>query len=308
MDVERGYIKFVPNSMLDFINESKQKSLDNIVDKEKDEFLSFIEENEFGIIVPTEIRGNFTSMSTSYECSSNIDNAIIDYDFLKIFFNINDVINQLSNLGCRSVELRLFNTKSNKDVKNVVSFFEKTRVEEISICINWFDGFSEEEFFLYSLTAPRFRHLIVFGASENKVIVDDIDFLKIEYTVNSFNPNLHCGHISQSTFTLSRDFYLLAKNYNTCLYKKVGVSVKGDIKNCTSSKKVFGNVNKDPISRIVSSKAFTDIWFLDKSMIEICSVCEFRYLCSDCRIYTDGDTLNSKPKKCSYDPYSMSWH
>lgn len=40
------------------------------------------------------------------------------------------------------------------------------------------------------------------------------------------------------------------------------------------------------------------------AQIDTCKLCEFRYMCHDCRIYiTDKDNIFSKPLKCSYDIY-----
>jgi hypothetical protein len=45
-----------------------------------------------------------------------------------------------------------------------------------------------------------------------------------------------------------------------------------------------------------------------KDDIEVCKDCEFRYICTDCRIFkNDSNDIYSKPKKCNYDPYTNTW-
>lgn len=40
----------------------------------------------------------------------------------------------------------------------------------------------------------------------------------------------------------------------------------------------------------------------EKDDIHICKMCEFRYMCFDCRVYiTDINDIYSKPLKCKYD-------
>jgi len=36
--------------------------------------------------------------------------------------------------------------------------------------------------------------------------------------------------------------------------------------------------------------------------------CEFRYICTDCRVFIQEDTdILSKPLKCKYNPYEATW-
>ena len=48
---------------------------------------------------------------------------------------------------------------------------------------------------------------------------------------------------------------------------------------------------------------------IKKDQISVCKDCEFRYVCTDCRAYTQnsGDQY-SKPLKCNYDPYTATWN
>jgi hypothetical protein len=53
---------------------------------------------------------------------------------------------------------------------------------------------------------------------------------------------------------------------------------------------------------------FKDAWSINKDEILVCRDCEFRYICSDCRVFIeDPHNIYSKPAKCKYDPYSATW-
>ena len=70
----------------------------------------------------------------------------------------------------------------------------------------------------------------------------------------------------------------------------------------------YGHIMSDSLKNVASNDDFRKIWGLSKDGIEVCSDCEFRYICVDCRAYVENsDTDNSKPAKCNYDPYSGSW-
>ncbi|RYD71284.1 MAG: hypothetical protein EOP84_25155, partial [Verrucomicrobiaceae bacterium] len=46
---------------------------------------------------------------------------------------------------------------------------------------------------------------------------------------------------------------------------------------------------------------------LKRDDINICKVSEFRYVCSDCRVFTKSGELHDKPLHCSYNPYTATW-
>jgi SPASM domain peptide maturase of grasp-with-spasm system len=88
----------------------------------------------------------------------------------------------------------------------------------------------------------------------------------------------------------------------------MSISANGDIKNCPSLQKVFGNLLKDSILTIVKKKEFQKLWHINKDKINICKVCEYRYSCTDCRAFIEEPDNNlSKPLKCGYDPYKGVW-
>ncbi len=52
-----------------------------------------------------------------------------------------------------------------------------------------------------------------------------------------------------------------------------------------------------------------EYWRIKKDMIDVCKICEFRYICPDCRVFITDDTdILSKPKKCNYDPITAVWN
>jgi SPASM domain peptide maturase of grasp-with-spasm system len=67
----------------------------------------------------------------------------------------------------------------------------------------------------------------------------------------------------------------------------------------------FGNIKDTPLKEVISNSNFKKYWNITKDDIK---VCEFRYVCTDCRAYTeDPNDLSSKPLKCGYNPYTNVW-
>ena len=96
------------------------------------------------------------------------------------------------------------------------------------------------------------------------------------------------------------------KLFNSCLNRKIAVDEHGNIGNCPSMEKKFGSVKENSLLTVAKRNDFKKVWKLNKDAIEICKDCEFRYICSDCRAYTENG-ITSKPAKCSYDPYTGIW-
>ncbi|WP_392389175.1 SPASM domain-containing protein, partial [Elizabethkingia miricola] len=85
------------------------------------------------------------------------------------------------------------------------------------------------------------------------------------------------------------------------------------IKNCPAMPKIFGNVKTSSLEDALKHSEFREYWNLSKDHIEICKDCEFRYICTDCRAFTELSHQNdkgldySKPLKCGYNPYRGEW-
>lgn len=75
----------------------------------------------------------------------------------------------------------------------------------------------------------------------------------------------------------------------------------------------FGNIKDISLEEALHDKDFKKYWNLTKDKVEVCKDCEFQYICTDCRAYTerthkDESGLDiSKPLKCGYDPYTGEW-
>lgn len=121
-----------------------------------------------------------------------------------------------------------------------------------------------------------------------------------------------CGYIGSDIFSLNIETISESQNYNTCLNRKLSVDINGSIKNCPSILESFGNINDvspEELVDVVKSKLFQKYWRIKKDDIKICRDCEFRHICTDCRVYReDEEDIYSKPLKCGYNPYIAKWN
>lgn len=73
-------------------------------------------------------------------------------------------------------------------------------------------------------------------------------------------------------------------------------------------KRSYGNIATTELKELLNNPEFTKLWYITKDKVEVCKDCEFRNICTDCRCFlTDETNIFSKPKNCSYDPYTNKW-
>ncbi len=51
------------------------------------------------------------------------------------------------------------------------------------------------------------------------------------------------------------------------------------------------------LADVIGSEEFQFLWKVSKDQISICNVCEFRYICTDCRAFHENEDYSEKQKK-----------
>jgi SPASM domain peptide maturase of grasp-with-spasm system len=124
-------------------------------------------------------------------------------------------------------------------------------------------------------------------------------------TQNSILNQNSCGIISSKYFSTNLQHFTEAQKHNTCLNRKISIDVNGEIKNCPSMAKSFGNIKDTTLAEAIEKPGFKDLWEINKDKVHVCKDCEFRYICTDCRAYLENpEDIYSKPLKCGYNPYT----
>ena len=130
----------------------------------------------------------------------------------------------------------------------------------------------------------------------------------IMFTSEVIGSALDCGKVCKANFSCNQYLMFESKKFNNCLNRKLSIDTKGEIKNCPSMKRSFGNVSNTSLEAALNDEEFKWAWEINKDKVKVCKDCEFRYICTDCRAFTvDPDDIYSKPAKCKYDPYTSTW-
>lgn len=312
-DLQRNEVKLIPNDLAEILMKYEEKTIgevkkiyQNEYDSIIDEYFEFLLENEF--IFFTKLPGLFPKMSLDWDDPSVINNAIIDRDS-NSNFDLYNILYQLDELNCRHIELRYYNSVELNEILSILKYLENAQSTIISVDVTLPYNDSLINLKDVIVKNKRLASFKVFNSIEDRFIPpikENMGF--IIYTKKNIKNNSCCGLNSKDFFVVNTPLFTESVNHNSCLNRKVGIDVNGDIKNCPSMKKNFGNVLSQTLEESLNNNDFRKYWDIKKDEINICKDCEFRYICTDCRAFIeDPDDIYSKPLKCGYNPYTNEW-
>jgi len=313
-DVLRNRIVRIPVEVFNFLvsaNKNKIKEIKRTIDRKlinhiKDIF-NFLIENEF--IFFSDEPDNFPSIDTAYEVPELITNSIIDYSS-DSDFDVENILLELDQLGCKHLEIRFFDYVKLEVLKSILDISLDTRLLSIKIITKYTPSYTPNIINEMIEDYPHVDKIIIHSTPVHIIEKTTELYPNILYVAYNLTSEICCGIINQDLFSINIVSHTISKNYNSCLFKKISVDKKGNIKICPSMKEVLGNVYNMSLYDIVVSKPqiLTSYWSINKDQIETCKFCEYRYSCTDCRAYLeDPHNLYSKPLKCGYDPYTGEW-
>ncbi|MFD0999859.1 grasp-with-spasm system SPASM domain peptide maturase [Ohtaekwangia kribbensis] len=306
-DVQRGDIYLIPNALFDILSQHPNKSVDEVkgyYDESNaqviDEYFSFLIDNELGFFCNNP--ENFPDIELAWESPEVITNAIVDIDSTSTY-TIDKVLQELQDLGCKNIEFRIYNGYDLERLTGLLNKLEDSIFRYVSLLVRSHYSFSVENIKNLCTQFRRLQSVVVFGAEKDQTEDD------IFYTTQNIESSNCCGVVSYKYFTPNLKMFSESRNFNSCLNRKVSIDVKGVIRNCPSMKEGYGDINYTELREVIRKPEFQKYWHITKDEIDICKVCEFRNVCTDCRAFTkEPPSLYSKPSKCSYDPYTTTWN
>lgn len=312
-DLQRNDVTLIPNDLADILIEHDGKSIKEIKEAYEnkhnnviDEYFEYLIDKEYIFFTDNPLL--FPKMNFEWDDPSEINNAIIDRNNDSVY-DLIDVIDQLDEIRCRHIELRFFDEIKLKELITILNHVENKESNIISIDIMLPYCKSLKNLNEFLIQHIRVASLKIYNSPENKYIPPIRDYMGfIIYTDEIIRDNTCCGRISKDFFVVNTNMFTESKGFNTCLNRKVGIDINGDIKNCPSMKNNFGNIKSRKICKSISNIKFRNVWSISKDDVNICKDCEFRHICTDCRAFLENpDDIYSKPLKCGYNPYTNEW-
>ena len=281
----------------------------NEIDAEIDNLFSTLVNENWGFYTSEPL--SFPAVDLSFHTAHAVSNAIIDIDDASNF-DIQKVAFQLNELGCKQVQIRFFKPAIGSELEHVLASFAESGVDYIEMLVqNLYDPSPKEVVKIFE-NHLRLRRLIVFNQATDDLINFDslstTNLGELMITSQELKNVFQCGNIHKNYFNANMSLFSESLQFNNCLHKKISIDAAGNIKNCPSMNKHYGNISDTPLKVVLAKKDFTQLWDINKDKINVCKDCEFRYICTDCRAYLeDPHDLYSKPLKCGYDPYTGVW-
>jgi len=303
----RGYkmnlIFDIQNTAWYHVKENEIEILSDSLETTKKEYLE-----AHGIVLnfPDFLKNYLPKVDTSYQSPQSCEAIIIDVDD-NTKFNILTVLKQLDYLNPLSLQLRFFSNPEFEYLEEIIDSFDFLTLESVEIILPFNSRtnamFSKDDFLIKASKVFR----VFFHSISHDIEFERSDIQNIYYSTDFIRDHSFCGQVSALDFSRSPKHVFKSINFNSCLYKKIGIDVNGNIKNCPSLKKIIGNVNDEEIEFKFNSTLF-ETEKIPKDTIEVCQDCEFRHICTDCRAFTDSTSRpNSRPSKCNYNPYIAKW-
>lgn len=314
-DLQRGKMHLIPNDMFDFLSKNNGKCFKEILDEYNSdihdtifEYVEFLESHEFIFSGSKEDTKRITDIENDWNYPGDISNAIYEHS-PRNEKELNNIIYQLNSLRCSYFEFVSYKQKLNitylQEILNQINSLQY--LTNISLVLPYVDDYSDEEWIKFTKRNLRIDLLTLHSSPSNtkEILKNGTVILKIQQTVDS---RKCCGQINKEYFVLNLQQFSESQSYNSCLNQKIAIDSNGEIKNCPSMRKSFGNISNTTLEQALNTKDFKNVWSITKNRIEKCKDCEFRLVCTDCRAYIDDPSnIFSPPLKCGYSPYTNKW-
>lgn len=318
-DLSKKQIHFIPNSYYPLFGAFKKHTIREICsffETEADQdnfsaFLDFLLANNLGTFVDDV--SLFPDIEMDWHHPSFITNAIIDcndqlHDFPAIF-------NQLDELGCKNCQVRCYGELPINEIESILKAMPETAsFQGIELYVKYADDLTEEVLRSLVTKYKMLTLLVVHSAPQDEVLLFDWHddgmptgkILLLKQVISSCGS---CGIINlRSLHVPDVKGFAESVRFNSCLNRKISVDVDGAIKNCPSMRKNYGNIKDTTLRQALAHPDFAMAGNINKDQVKVCSDCELRYVCTDCRAYlSDNNDMYSKPAKCSYNPYTAVW-
>ncbi|MEM6736026.1 MAG: grasp-with-spasm system SPASM domain peptide maturase [Bacteroidota bacterium] len=309
-DLQNHRYYYIPNDLFDLLSKLKKKPLHNIYrsfSKENygilDEYFDFLMTNELAFLdSQPEL---FPDLNRDWSYPGQVSNAIIDLNkrsISKIDYSM--VIDELSNLNCECLQIRSFEGLTINDINKILLLTTDTRLNELRLVL-YYSYDVEEIVENFILKNKRITEVIFHGC--DRTLKRDIFGVPVIFTGNVLTAK-DCGQVCLQNFSVNIKHFTESLKFNSCLNRKISIDEYGLIKNCPSSNKSYGSIKEKTLTEVLMNQEFKKLWKIKKDDVEVCKDCEYRYICTDCRVFTKGKDSYGKPEKCTYDPYEAQWN
>ena len=311
-DLQRNRRIEVSKYFCDFYNDYKYTDITTIASDETFEskesyfkMLDYFIKNDFGIL--TDNLETLPDLSMEYDSPYLVTNVVVETDSNTKQDLMFEIVGILSKGQVQAVQINDHGQMTLSQLERLGDIISNSQIE----CIHVYTLYSQIEILKlrnFIMENSRFRSVVFMGSPEDNCIeIEEMGFARLEYKTNIIDFS-SCGNVSKDLFVYDSNHFFEAHTYNTCLNRKVYISLNGFVRNCPLMNNDFGNIRQLSLRDIVNLPGFQVLWRICKDRIDVCKDCEYRFVCTDCRYYIkDKNNITSQPSKCKYNPYIGKW-
>jgi SPASM domain peptide maturase of grasp-with-spasm system len=309
-DIDREEYRFLPSELIEIIELCRCKSIkdvklhfENEYDNEIDDFLNDLANQELGFFCDDV--SLYPPLNLEWDTPLKISNAIID--ITNKHFTLDNLITQLNELGCSAIQIRSYEKIEIENTLKQLVCLNKSRISNVDLLLKYDANINFDFIERILLENKRISNIIFHSAPLNSTKIV-LEIKSIVFQIQKIVDHQNCGIISDFHFSVNIPTFTESQLHNTCLNRKIGIDVDGNIKNCPSMTQSFGNIRDTTLQEALDHPDFKKYWNINKDKIHVCKDCEFRHICTDCRAYIENpEDIYSKPLKCGYNPYTAEW-
>jgi SPASM domain peptide maturase of grasp-with-spasm system len=316
-DLQRNLYIPVPHSLIDLFDEDSllnlellETTLDTASLQIFSEYLHLLERQEFVFHCNKLEAKNFPTINTEWDFPSQATNCVIDINQGSEHDYTDLIQNELDSVNCHYVQLRSFDAFSLSFWDDIIKIINGSPIRSVDFIIMDVSAcFSHKEISEWVYSNRKIRCVTLHSSSENKIVrQQNLGFSLVLSVKEKINSPISCGNIHPSYFSINVESFTESLAHNTCLNRKIAIDTEGNIKNCPSMAKSYGNIRDTKLIDVVNNADFQKVWHIKKDEITKCKDCEFRHICTDCRAYIENpEDQYSAPLKCGYNPYTCQW-
>lgn len=283
-DLQRQTSDFIPNDMVEVLEKlNSKKSVEEVLqiygEENKEiiqEYLDYMDDKEYDFYCEEDEFDLFPELNKDYLVPAHITNTVLELKKENIIW-LKELVPQIENLGCKDVAMVFYEELSEEDFMNIFKYFVNTRIKSFEITSKYHSVVNEDFLKTLNQKLNQLTKIVFFSAPEdkaecwdNKILFDRVFTTK---PVTSFKS---CGVVETKYFNTNLPKVLEAINHNSCLNMKISIDKNGNIKNCPSMPKSFGNIKNTILEEALNKEGFKKYWNITKDQIEVCKDCEFR--------------------------------
>ncbi|MBK6818179.1 MAG: grasp-with-spasm system SPASM domain peptide maturase [Bacteroidetes bacterium] len=316
VDTYREKFFLIPKSLSRFLKRHKNrlvqdvyKMYSQIESQIVDEYFIFLKDNDLiHFSINRDHIKNFISMPLTFAHYGAIINSIIELNSFENFETICSFIFDLNAINCSHLQI-IFQSKLTKsELDFIANKFDNTEFRSIEIYFEYTKSNADFEWQEFFIKFKRISLIIMFCSPDDKILYFLDGHCIVNYLVQPSGKPISCGRVSTAYFQANTSLFTESQHHNTCLNRKISIDINGDIKNCPSMAKSYGNIRDTKLIDVVNNPEFQKVWHIKKDEIAKCKDCEFRHICTDCRAYIENpEDQYSAPLKCGYNPYTCEW-